>query len=156
MQVGQRARVVATGLDAAIDQVAGDHDQVRLQRIALLHHPAHPGTGQQAAGMDVGQLQHAVAVEGGRQILDRHVDLPGLGHHHALADTIATDQQRQHSGHGTQPGGAQCRYRARQAEQARQQQSCVQHQHHQRQQQHRRRAGGQPARPQPPAAATAR
>jgi len=51
-------------VDPAIDQVPGDRHQVRLQRVAALHHVLEERTAEHVADVDVAHLHDAQAVEG--------------------------------------------------------------------------------------------
>ena len=143
VQPGQRRKVVGAGADAAVDQIPGDHHQIRMQGIALGDYLLHPGTGEQAAGVDVGELQHAITVERGRQAIDGDLDLTRLGHGHALPDAVGRQQQRQCAGRRTQPCRTQRRPHAPRTHQPRDQQQRVQQQHEYRAQQQRGEAGGE-------------
>ncbi|MNL11927.1 hypothetical protein D3C87_1327830 [compost metagenome] len=97
-QLAQGQHVGGARLGRAVNQVACDQRQVRLQGVGAADDGLHPVRLQQAAGVQVGQMNNAKPVECGRQAGQRDFDRLDVWHADRLPDT----QRGQPQGGGSQ------------------------------------------------------
>ena len=99
-QVGHGREVLMSQRRAAVHEVAREQDDVRFERIGPVHHGPGPFGGEVAADVQVRELGHAQAVQGGGQAGQDDLlradlgDAQGRGH----------GQGRHHQGHQQQGG----------------------------------------------------
>ena len=103
-QLGERGDLVAQVLDVAVDEIAGQHDQVRRQPVRLIDDVLDEVAVDRQADVEVGELDDREAVEGLRQPRERDLDVDDLVIA-ARLDHAARDAAGAH-GHGRTAGDA--------------------------------------------------
>ncbi len=86
-QVTQRLHVRASRREAAVDQVPCYHDQVRAEVIRPLDNGTRPFRGEEAADVEIGQLQQRVTIELRCQSPNADLDVLQRRHPQRLMDT---------------------------------------------------------------------
>jgi len=97
-QLGQGRDLGGEVADAAVDEVAGDGDQVRGERTASLHQMSREAAVEQRADVQVAELHDAETVEPGRQARQRDLDAlqTRRGQGSAQAGAAGEERHREH------------------------------------------------------------
>ena len=100
----KRRHRVAQLVDAAVDEIAGDGDEVGLERVGGRHHLLDEGAiDGLPADVDVGELDDGEAVERLRQSRQRHLDFAHLHPPRPLAQRQRAEGRRQRRRRGAEP-----------------------------------------------------
>ena len=93
-QVRQRCEITASPGGRAVGQIAGDHDQIRLERVGFVHHGLDPVPWKSGTNVRIRKLDDTKAVQGLRQPGQGQAELVDVRHAQCLPD-----------GHGAQKQG---------------------------------------------------
>ena len=152
LQARQRFGMHGQALHAAIDQVAGDGDGVGAELVDLVDDRVQVGPLDGRADVDVRDLGDGIAVQFGRQVPDRHVDLHHPRHPPRI-DVADHGHGQRHQRHGQRAAVGNRRRQRAEGQQRQQHQVAQQGGDQQRREQaHRQQAEpGDQVRPAPPA-----